>query len=177
MKSEVSALMDGAVDESAVEAVFQTMKQDASLKEAWSDYHLIGDALRGELSADETGHGLSLDFTERLMARLADEPTVLAPPKKDSYWQRTHRFLLPLAASVMGVSAVAWIALSNQSPLAPSLSARSEAVPVAQVSATPSARQLSEYMLAHEGYSPRGSIQGVALYVRGVADTRPGGAR
>lgn len=177
MKSEVSALMDGALDESAAQVTIQAMKKDTELQQAWSDYHLLGDVLRGEGQADERGHGLSPDFTANFMARLVDEPTVLAPPKKDSYWQRSHRFLLPLAASVMGVAVVGWLALSNQSPLSSTVLARNDASQAAAPSSTPTARQLSEYMLAHEGYSPRGAIQGVALYVRDVADTRQGGAR
>lgn len=72
MNEQLSALID---DEIAVEdamhivASLQSQKQAA---EAWQQYHLIGDVMRGNAV-------LSADFKANLMKKLDAEPTVLAP--------------------------------------------------------------------------------------------------
>jgi hypothetical protein len=83
-----------------------------------------------------------------------------------------------LAAAVMGMAAVGWVALSLNSPLPPTeLAAKPRpssglAAPVAERS--PSSA-LKEYLVAHQAHSPSGGIQGVAPYVRSVSEIRQGG--
>jgi sigma-E factor negative regulatory protein RseA len=87
------------------------------------------------------------------------------------------RFALPLAAAVMGMAAVGWVALSLNAPQPLELAAKprqtnEQAVPVAEQS--PSGA-LKEYLVAHQAHSPSGGIQGVAPYVRSVSEIRQGG--
>jgi negative regulator of sigma E activity len=87
------------------------------------------------------------------------------------------------AAAVSGVALVSWVGLDLMQPAANTRLQRSPAGPVqAQSLAEPAARSvgrhgatggsapLRAYLVAHHGYSPTGSMQGVALYARGVSD-------
>ncbi|MDF2413012.1 MULTISPECIES: RseA family anti-sigma factor [Aeromonas] len=75
-KEQLSALMDG--DLSDVE-VLSELEMDPALQDTWSRYHLIGDAMRGDLPVN-----LQLDFSDSIMAALEDEPTILAPKPVES---------------------------------------------------------------------------------------------
>ena len=107
MKERVSALLDDALDEEASSRLFESIKRDAGLRRDWESYCLIGDVLREDTP-------LSTDFTSKVMANLSDEVTVLAPVRRESAgW--AHK-LMPIAASVMGVAAVAWVAMTLNGP-------------------------------------------------------------
>ena len=70
-KEQLSALMDG--DLSEIE-VLNELGTDPALQDTWSRYHLIGDAMRGDLPVN-----LQLDLSDSIMLALEDEPTILAP--------------------------------------------------------------------------------------------------
>jgi hypothetical protein len=99
----ISAFMDGEVEESEVTGQVRRMKEDPRLRAVWDTYHLIGDTLRGEKI------GLSQDFTAKLGARLAEEPTILAPRSRTPLQASARRFALPVAASLGGAALVAWL--------------------------------------------------------------------
>ena len=185
MKSDISALMDDALDEDSQASLFDSINRDQALTQVWSRYHLIGDALRGS-------SGLDIDITDRVLARLADEPTVLAPVHGARRRQGALRYALPIAASVMGIGAVGWIAQALHQPQAVSVAKIQAAVPVQAVSLPVAAAvataandtveptklsHVRAYLFAHQGYSMESSIQGVAPYVRTVADAREVSAR
>ncbi len=71
----LSAMADGEVDAAAAAQACSAWRDDASVRLAWHSYQLIGDVLRSEDLAIR--HDASLVMAVR--ARLADEPTVLAP--------------------------------------------------------------------------------------------------
>ncbi|BCM77253.1 sigma-E factor negative regulatory protein [Aeromonas caviae] len=70
-KEQFSALMDG--DLSEIE-VLNELGTDPALQDTWSRYHLIGDAMRGDLPVN-----LQLDLSDSIMLALEDEPAILAP--------------------------------------------------------------------------------------------------
>ena len=77
MKDQLSALIDGEFDIASAEHLIASAKTGGELKQCWTHYHLIGDAMRNE---GHLSHGfLSHDFSNRVMAVLETEPTVLAP--------------------------------------------------------------------------------------------------
>ena len=77
MKNQLSALIDGEFDIASAEHLIASAKTGGELKQCWTHYHLIGDAMRNE---GYLSHGfLSHDFSNRVMALLETEPTVLAP--------------------------------------------------------------------------------------------------
>lgn len=182
MNDKVSALLDGDLDDQSSSTVLDSMRRDESLQRKWQEYCLIGDALRG----DAVG---SLDFTERVMAGLSDEPTILAPRPPATAERTWVRALMPIAASLMGVVAVGWVAstISSQpqggvavagtsgSPRVDVLAPRIETVAV-QVDplASPGARDEAhrEYMFVHQAMNGGGMIPGAVHYVRTVSDTR-----
>lgn len=175
MKERVSALLDGALDDEASLRLFESIKRDAGLRRDWESYCLIGDVLRDDAP-------LSADFTSKVMAGLSEDVTVLAPVRRESAsWMRS---LMPIAASVMGVAAVGWVAMTLNGPGA-EVQRLASAKPPAALSVMPVERgQLApaesserEYLFAHQAMAPAAGMPGVAHYVRTVSDTRMAGER
>jgi len=162
-----SAFMDGEVEDSEVTDQVRRMKEDPGLRAAWDTYHLIGDTLRGEKV------GFSQDFNVKLSAKLAGEPTILAPRSRTPMQTRARRFALPVAASLGGVALVAWLAVFNN-PFAPqnenlAVKAPASLAAPTQLAANPASGEVSDYLLAHQQFSPSTTMQGVASYVRTVS--------
>jgi len=72
MRDYISAFADGELPDGDLELALAALRE-ADGREAWLRYHEIGDALRAEPAAP----ALSPDFSARLAARLAAEPTPL----------------------------------------------------------------------------------------------------
>jgi sigma-E factor negative regulatory protein RseA len=72
MKNQLSALIDGEFDIDSSEHLITAAKSGGELKTTWANYHLIGDAMRGDTP-------LSQDFTNRVMTALEAEPVALTP--------------------------------------------------------------------------------------------------
>ncbi|CAJ1824700.1 transcriptional regulator [Aeromonas veronii] len=70
-KEQISALMDGDLSDAEV---LNELEMDSDLQDTWGRYHLIGDAMRGDLPVN-----LQLDLSDSIMAALEDEPSILAP--------------------------------------------------------------------------------------------------
>lgn len=177
MTEMISALLDGQLDdESQTRSAFDVLRQDRNLRNKWGTYCLIGDVLRGE------GKG-GADFTAQVLSRLESEPTVVAPIRRSSSAAasrpgRVGRVVLPVAASVMGVTAVGWVMQSMNSGVAPQVVAMkapppSAGLPVAAAPA-PQADPLRSYVFAHQALAGAGSMPGVAQYVRTVSEARQG---
>ena len=170
MKDKLSALMDGDLDEHSMRPVLDALRRDASLRTDWATYSLIGDALRGEVAG-------SPDFAARVMASIEAEPTVLAPrPVAPAPAAAAWRKLMPLAASVMGVAAVGWVAhtlYSGNEPL-PAVAAV-ERLPLAEAPVRPVSVTLPaedahrEYVFVHQAMTGGGPIPGGVQYVRTVS--------
>src|SRR5206468_9460357 len=127
-------------------------------------YHLIGDALRGQISPE---------IATRVVARLRDEPTVLAPrPEKRNPIGRLGWYAMSAAASVAAVAFVVWTASPGwraEPQLAGGPASDTAATPVTLVSSVP-LPEVENYLLAHQPYSHRSAMQGIATYVRGAAE-------
>ena len=70
-KEQISALMDGDLSDAEV---LNELEMDSDLQDTWGRYHLIGDAMRGDLPVN-----LQLDLSDSIMLALEDEPAILAP--------------------------------------------------------------------------------------------------
>ena len=183
MKSKISALMDGELERHEAAPSLDALWSDREMQAAWRSYHLIGDAMRDTRM-------LSDGFTGRVAAKLAGEPTVLAPARFGPAHERPRWRLLSVAASVAAVAMVSsiWFMLQDSTGPAPQVArAPQQSLPAKQAEvaqareAAQSAAQVpppdsaDEYLYAHQGYSPRNSLQGVAPYVRTVSgEMRPG---
>ncbi len=168
MKSKISQLMDGELAAQEAASPLAALRQDGEAREAWRTYHLISDALRDSRM-------LSRDFAARVSARLAEEPTVLAPAvQPDAAGERVRPFLLPAGAAAAAIALVGWLAFAPQErqqvPVAPVAHAP-QAKPAAsrEPARVPPPAAADDYLLAHQSYSPRSLVQGVAPYVRTVS--------
>ena len=157
MRDRISAVMDGELDDRAAADVIDALGRDDDALQAWRTYHLIGDALRDSRM-------LSAGVARRVARQLATEPTVLAPrriPAQPRAWYA-------LAAGLAAVALVGWMAFAPpQAPVAPV--AQQAAVPQAPVQ-VPLPSGTDDYLLAHQQFSPRVSLQGMAPYVRTVSE-------
>lgn len=164
---QLSAMMDGELEEHAIEAEMRRLKSDPQWEDTWNAYHVIGDALRGEIVS---APGVLRD---QVLARLATEPTILAPRLRKTP-PVVRRVALPLAASLCGIAVVAWLALSNYSVLSPNNDQRTAGMLAAAPELTEQMSEsdseaMNEYLLAHQQFSPSTAMQGVASYVRTVS--------
>ncbi len=175
MKDKLSAMLDGDLDDHSCAPVLDRIERDPELKAQWETYCLIGDVLRGE-----PRHGGGL--TARVMANIESEPTVLAPsprrqaPENDAL----SRVLMPIAASVMGILAVGWVAHTLYSQPQDGVSFAGAAAPIQAVEASLAQVRLvaaerldphREYVFLHQAMNAGGPIPRVIHHVRTVTDT------
>lgn len=194
MKNKISALMDGELDSIEVPDIINHVKKTDELRNEWSKYHLIGDALRQPEMP-------TFDIASGIRKKLALEPTVLAPESHKEHKGKVFAFAVA-ASMVTAVAAVAWMGgqtmdkplnpASNKAALQASVQTESTeptvvTVPVlaqeegsitdksvvqvdSAVIPIPAPIQLNDYLFAHEEFSPRTMIRGVSPYMRTVAD-------
>jgi sigma-E factor negative regulatory protein RseA len=166
MKDKISALMDGELDDQAAAQTIDALARDREALATWRNYHLISDALRASRL-------LSEGFTARVTQQLEKEPTVLAPHRlKGGLKAEQPRRWVAMAASVAAVALVGWLGFApQQTAVAPVAQAPKVSVPVeAKPVVVPLPSGTNDYLLAHQGFSPRVSLQGMAPYVRTVSE-------
>lgn len=170
MKAKISAMMDGELEPHELGESLSALQADGEARESWRTYHLISDALRGDAN-------LSAHCARRVSQRLAQEPALVAPLPGPVREPERPRWFVPsaLAASFAAVAFVGWVALAPQRETAPT----TVPVPVAKAPQTQRAAEppkvavtsaTQDYLLAHQAFSPRNSLQGMAPYVRSVSD-------
>jgi sigma-E factor negative regulatory protein RseA len=176
MKARISAMVDGELDERSWGEAYDQLGRDGEAIEAWRTYHLISDAMRGS-------RVLSGSFTERVASELAREPTVIAPGRLPAP-ERRRWVALSAAASLAAISLVGWVAFAPQESASPfpAIQAQSpQPTVIAQPAAMPqpaSSKPMrvpppvaaNDYLLAHQAFSPRISLQGMAPYARTVSE-------
>ena len=171
MSEQISAWVDGELSEMEMRRLHDMVVRDPALQLKCGTLWLIGDVMREEPA-------LSAHFTDRVMAELAAEPTVLAPvaalptraPARVQRW-------MPMAAALAGVAVVAWMALGNSTTqqLAVPVMATAGSQPqqfALQTSAQRSASKAEDdrpYLMAHQAYGPGVQMAGVSGYVRPVS--------
>ena len=146
MNERISALMDGELEDQAADELIPVLARERDALETWRVYHLISDALRENQP-------------------LPRAPVVALQPRR--------RIALPIAASLAAVTLVGWLAFSPpQEPAAPQAAVAEAPGTVAQAPMlrVPLPSATSDYLLAHQGFSPRVSLQGMAPYIRTVSD-------
>lgn len=162
MKDQLSALMDGEFDTESSEHLITSVKSGGELKSCWTHYHLIGDAMRGEIY-------MSRDFSHRVMSALEAEPTLLVPngqnqaqisSKQPAY--KTSSYNTPrfwsVAASVAAVMFVGVMVLQQQINQSEALA------PVEIAQSVP-----TEYLQAHQAAAPSNA----AYYIQAANYTEP----
>jgi sigma-E factor negative regulatory protein RseA len=174
MNPEISALMDGELEQHAAKSLITRLQSDQELQQSWSMYHQIGDCLRREHMPDDA-------LTSKIFAGLHAEPTVLAPRP------RTAGFMpiiaTAMAASLATVAVVSW--LGYQSSQAPVSVAKTVIQPIPEmnkvVPAKPAVESLAllpnaapvvispnqqDYLFAHQEFSPAPGVMQASFGVR-----------
>lgn len=162
MKARISELMDGELESREATAPLEALKSGGEARDTWRRYHLIGDAMRDT-------HMLTTGIAARVAARLAQEPTVIAPGRAAPARRRQRWQMLSAAASVAAVALVGWVAFGPQESGPQIAVAPKQDVVAKETAQVAPPDQANDYLYAHQGYSPRNSLQGVAPYVRTVS--------
>ena len=158
----LSAVLDGEAKRTDIAACIAGLKHDETLRKNWSEYHLIGDVMRG---AD----AIPADFMARFSAQLAAEPTVLAPRR--SVWPQRVAAASFASLAVWGVVAVT--GLTPDAPGMAPLSAMPGAQQVAFESGQDSAEsRLAPYFVAHQEFAPMAAASPYQRAVEVVVEPR-----
>jgi|SRR5687768_1863378 sigma-E factor negative regulatory protein RseA len=158
MRDRISEFMDGELDDRAAGQVVDALGRDGEALETWRLYHLIGDTLRDSRL-------LSPGFTARVARQLAAEPAHAAPARLP----RQPRTWYALAAGLAAVALVGWLAFAPQQTAVAPVAVHQPAV-IAKPALVPLPSGANDYLLAHQQFSPRVSLQGMAPYVRTVSE-------
>ncbi len=109
-RTQISALVDGELDDAAIERAIDALLASDDLADFWADAHRAGDWMRSD---EVVGVGDGVTFLARFSARLATEPAIVAPKRSGRsrsrrFWVRTG---LPGASVAAALVVVAWVAL------------------------------------------------------------------
>jgi sigma-E factor negative regulatory protein RseA len=141
----LSAALDGETPRTQTEACIAALKRDEGLRRAWSEYHLIGDLMRGVTPAQD-------DFMARFSAQLAAEPTVLAPRR--SAWPQ--RVAVASFASLAVWGAVSLTGMMSDAP-APAPLAAAPGIQQAVLAPEETLRdddRFAPYLVVHQEFAP-----------------------
>ena len=175
MREKLSALVDGELPSSDLHTHLVQLRTDLELRGTWSTYHLIGDALRGHFGPE---------IVDRVVERLRDEPTVVAP--RSAPFKRLSWYAMSAAAGFAAVAFVVWTAspiwkapeiagssvASGATGTAGSVTILASGAPSAGAKPSVVSAEVENYLLAHHPFSHTSAMQGIAPYARTVAAER-----
>lgn len=168
LRMRVSMLMDSELDGRDNPRLVEKLEQDIELKAAWSSYHLIGDVLRAN-----QGQLASRDFSSKVSAMIADEPTILAPNHfKKVFVGRPSVISLGLAASLAVVALVVGKSFNdNSGSLLQAVNSQSSTTTSVAMNDKNQSQKLAEnrfndYLVMHNETAYMAGSAGMLPYVR-----------
>ena len=171
MNEKLSALMDGELSRDEAAPVIRKLGGDPAERESWDAYHLIGACLRGDIPSEVTSSASHrIACTEAIFAKLAAEPTVLAPAaiKSAVPINGRTRIALAMAASVATISVIGAVAFKQQQGgiVAPiSLAQQVAPQPVADPAQQRAIadQRVNDYLVVHRQFANPGAFQAATL--------------
>jgi sigma-E factor negative regulatory protein RseA len=140
----LSVALDGEAAHVEAERCLDALKRDDTLRQNWSEYHLIGDLMRGVAPTRD-------DFMARFSAQLAAEPTVLAP--RQSVWPQRVAVASLASLAVWGV--VSFTGLMSDVPASAPMAATAGMQQLAEASEpVRDDTRLASYLVAHQEFAP-----------------------
>lgn len=167
---QISAMLDGELDELELKALFAALGEDEA--QTWQDFCAVGDLMRSSDMA--TFHSPAL--LEKIEASIAQEPTVVAPVlATNAARESALKRLFSAGRSkrlLASVAAVGFFSFAlNQ--VIPPLENQVQIVRTEAVNQSISDQELAlwqEYFMAHQQNSIRGGLSGVSPIARVEAD-------
>lgn len=173
--SQLSALVDGELADAEMNLVLRRLSRDGDAQGRWERYHLISDALQGHLPA-----ALDADFATRLRQAIDQErlpqPAIRSLP---AWYKPVTGFALAASVVLTALVGLQWTqpdaGLTPDNPVA-AVPASTTPLPAQVVVLNPSAGGVSEptearlntYLVNHNGYASKSSVNGMLPYVRMV---------
>jgi len=167
---QISELMDGELDPELLPSVWSSVYQ-ASGREQWDIYHQLGDVLRSE----DMAYIPTKNFSDRLAAQFANEPSFIAPTKRRSIqmlskWPATAAAAAVLTGFVIAPTIFHWPADTHVSAEL-SIPAHVESVAVADGHASDADLiEQKKYILWHQSSTP--SLYGLRAIVHSASTPR-----
>jgi len=140
----LSAALDGETTRGETEDCITVLKRDRDLRQNWSEYHLIGDLMRGETPTQQ-------DFMARFSAQLATEPTVLAPRR--SVWPQRIAVASFASLAVWGAISLTRMMADEPATLPMAVAPGFQQASLSSAPANEEARY-APYLVAHQEYAP-----------------------
>lgn len=150
----LSAALDGETARGETDACIMALRRDEALRQNWSEYHLIGDLMRGVAPA-------SNDFMARFSEQLAAEPTVLAPRR--SVWPQRVAVASLASFAVWGVVSISGLMSDTPVPMVAPAGFQQAAL---KMNPERDDALLADYLVAHQEFAPMAVM---SPYQRAVA--------
>jgi len=157
MNKDISVLMDGELPEDESEMLLDRIDRAEEGRKDWEMYHLIGDVLR------QPDH-IHCDLSEKVRARMEDEPIIYAP-RMQAVNRKFRAIALSAAASLTAVGIVLWMSQQIGSEDLQQMAMRQS---LSQPANMQIQSKSSDYLLAHQEFSPSTDMNGGASYMRMV---------
>ena len=173
--SQLSALVDGELADAEMNLVLRRLSRDGDAQGRWERYHLISDALQGHLPA-----ALDADFATCLRQAIDQErlphPATRSLP---AWYKPVTGFALAASVVLTALVGLQWTqpdaGLTPDNPVAAvpastiPLPAQVVALnPLADGASEPTEARLNTYLVNHNGYASKSSVNGMLPYVRMV---------
>lgn len=173
LREQISAFMDGELPTEECELLLRRVAASPELAECWHAYHLIGDALRGELAPDGA---------QRVAARV-ERALEDGSRKRFAHWNMRRSATLAAGVAVIGLAGLVGALVSRQvgggQVLVPG-GAGTSGVSQMQTQVdwrkapTPVRAELNRYLLMHDPYGA-GTMMAAGEAARGAATVTAAG--